>query len=64
MALYEKSGTPLTLRSPDELRALVKGFEILPPGVVFTPEWRPDGPPDPGESYERAMVLAGLGRRR
>ena len=44
VALYEKSGTPLTLRSPDELRALVKGFEILPPGIVFTPEWRPDGP--------------------
>jgi hypothetical protein len=44
VALYEKSGTPLTLRSPDEMRALVKGFEILPPGVVFTPEWRPDEP--------------------
>ena len=26
VSLYEKSGTPLTLRSPDELRALVKGF--------------------------------------
>ncbi|WP_326958076.1 SAM-dependent methyltransferase [Amycolatopsis sp. NBC_01286] len=44
VALYEKSGTPLTLRSPDEMRALVNGFEVLPPGVVFTPEWRPDGP--------------------
>jgi hypothetical protein len=50
VSLYEKSGTPLTLRSPDELRALVKGLEILPPGVVFTPEWRPDEPlEDPPE---------------
>ncbi|MEU0793575.1 SAM-dependent methyltransferase [Amycolatopsis sp. NPDC005961] len=59
VALYEKSGTPLTLRSPDELRALVKGFEILPPGVVFTPEWRPDAPlEDPPEQSGGLALVA------
>ncbi|MEV4145169.1 SAM-dependent methyltransferase [Amycolatopsis sp. NPDC049691] len=59
VALYEKSGTPLTLRSPDELRALVKGFEILPPGIVFTPEWRPDGPlEDPPEQSGGLALVA------
>ena len=59
VALYEKSGTPLALRSPDELRALVKGFEILPPGIVFTPEWRPEGPlDDPPEQSGGLALLA------
>ncbi|MEV6877003.1 SAM-dependent methyltransferase [Amycolatopsis sp. NPDC051128] len=61
VSLYEKSGTPLTLRSPDELRALVKGFEILPPGVVFTPEWRPDEPLE--DPPERSGGLALVARK-
>ncbi|MET8848103.1 SAM-dependent methyltransferase [Amycolatopsis sp. NPDC004625] len=58
VALYEKSGTPLALRSPDELAALVTGFEILSPGVVFTPEWRPDEPLEdpPARSGGLALV--------
>ncbi len=62
VALYEKSGTPLTLRSPDELTALVDGFEILPPGVVYTPQWRPEGLPDT-ESPERSGGLALVARK-
>ncbi|HET6708570.1 SAM-dependent methyltransferase [Amycolatopsis sp.] len=59
VALYEKSGTPLTLRSADELRALVNGFEILPPGIVFTPEWRPDDPlEDPPEQSGGLALVA------
>ncbi|HEY3469184.1 MAG TPA: SAM-dependent methyltransferase [Amycolatopsis sp.] len=61
VALYEQSGTPLTLRSSDELRALADGFEILPPGVVFTPEWRPDEPLE--DPPERSGGLALVGRK-
>ncbi|WP_410587797.1 SAM-dependent methyltransferase [Amycolatopsis sp. lyj-23] len=61
VALYEESGTPLTLRSPDELRALVRGFEILPPGIVFTPQWRPDEPP--ADPPERSGGLALVARK-
>ncbi|WP_410567724.1 SAM-dependent methyltransferase [Amycolatopsis sp. cmx-4-61] len=61
VALYEKSGTPLTLRSPEELRALVRGFEILPPGIVFTPQWRPDEPPE--DPPERSGGLALVARK-
>ena len=63
VALYEKSGTPLTLRSPDELRALVKGFEILPPGIVFTPEWRPDGPLEDPPEQSGGLALVGRKER-
>jgi hypothetical protein len=61
--LYRKSGTDVVARSKEELRALVDGFEILPPGVVFTPEWRPDDPAEVGEHPEQASQLALVARK-
>ncbi|WP_410670521.1 SAM-dependent methyltransferase [Amycolatopsis sp. cmx-4-68] len=61
--LYQKSGTNVVARSKDELRALVEGFEIVPPGIVFTPEWRPDDPAEVGEHPELASQLALVGRK-
>jgi SAM-dependent methyltransferase len=63
VALYENTTRPLFLRSGDELRALMDGFEIVEPGVVFTPEWRPDNPEDVGSDPERASILAVVGRK-
>jgi SAM-dependent methyltransferase len=56
--MYKKSANPVTPRSADELRALVGGFEIVDPGIVFIPEWRPDGElhPRPAESGGLALV--------
>ncbi|WP_206793415.1 SAM-dependent methyltransferase [Amycolatopsis sp. MtRt-6] len=61
--LYRKSGTDVVARSRAELRALVDGFEILPPGIVFTPEWRPDDPAEVGAHPEQASQLALVGRK-
>ena len=61
--LYQKSGTDVVARSRDELRALVDGFELVPPGIVFTPEWRPDDPAEVGEHPEQASQLALVGRK-
>jgi hypothetical protein len=61
--LYEKSGTGLVLRSREELTALVDGFEILPPGVVYIPEWRPDDPADVGKHPEQSSGLALVARK-
>ncbi|MGW3958578.1 SAM-dependent methyltransferase [Amycolatopsis sp. NPDC005003] len=61
--LYQKSVTDVVGRSRDELRALVDGFEILPPGIVFTPEWRPDDPSEVGEHPEQASQLALVARK-
>jgi SAM-dependent methyltransferase len=46
VAMYQKSSNPVIPRSEDELRALVDGFEIVDPGIVFIPQWRPDSPED------------------
>ncbi|GLY34796.1 hypothetical protein Amsp01_008200 [Amycolatopsis sp. NBRC 101858] len=61
--MYQKSGTNVVARSRDELRALLDGFEILPPGIVFTPEWRPDDPDEVGEHPELASQLALVARK-
>ncbi|MEV5716473.1 SAM-dependent methyltransferase [Amycolatopsis mediterranei] len=56
--LYRNSGTDVVARSRAELRALVDGFELVPPGIVFTPEWRPDDPGQIGDHPEQASQLA------
>jgi hypothetical protein len=64
-ALYRsRTRTAGVLRSPAEILAFFDGYDLVEPGLVDLPQWRPDGPQDPDESYELAMVLAGLGRRR
>ncbi|MFI5587862.1 SAM-dependent methyltransferase [Amycolatopsis sp. NPDC051758] len=60
VAMYQKSSNPVVPRSADELRKLVDGFEIVDPGIVFIPEWRPDAasdvPDDPAECGGLALV--------
>ena len=41
---YEKSTAKLTVRSAGETAAFFDGLELLDPGVVLLPRWRPDGP--------------------
>ena len=41
---YEKSTAKLTVRSAEEVSTFFDGMELLDPGVVLMPYWRPDGP--------------------
>jgi trans-aconitate methyltransferase len=41
---YEKSTAKLTVRSAKEVTAFYDGLQLLDPGVVLLPRWRPDGP--------------------
>jgi hypothetical protein len=44
---------------------MFEGFDILDPGVVFTPQWRPDSPNDVlSDQPDRAAVYAAVGRKR
>ncbi|MEY9892749.1 trans-aconitate methyltransferase [Catenulispora sp. MAP12-49] len=40
---YEKSTAKLTVRSAKETGAFFDGLDLLDPGVVLLPRWRPDG---------------------
>ncbi|HEX2418633.1 MAG TPA: SAM-dependent methyltransferase [Micromonosporaceae bacterium] len=55
----------VTMRSRAEIIRMFEGFDILEPGVVFTPQWRPDSPDDEfGNRPDRSAVYAAVGRKR
>lgn len=48
IAIWNASGSvPYHLRSPEQIAGFLDGLEILEPGVVSCPQWRPDGEPAP-----------------
>ena len=57
----KNSRDPMCFRSYDEVLAMFDGFELIEPGVVDAPKWRPDS------DYHHIGsqgVYAGLGRKR
>ncbi len=61
--LYRRAGAPLTMRSRLEVEALFDGFDLVPPGAVFLPLWRPDSPADVDDHPEEFSGYAVVGRR-
>jgi hypothetical protein len=49
------------IRTRAEITGFFDGFELLDPGVVWLPEWRPDSPADVPEDPARFWGLAGVG---
>jgi hypothetical protein len=39
------------------------GFELVEPGLVWVPQWRPEDPDDVGDQPERSSQYAGVGRK-
>jgi hypothetical protein len=60
--IYRRTTTPITMRSHQEIAALFDGFELVEPGIVYLPEWRPDSPDSVGPHPERMPGLVGVGR--
>ncbi|MEU1302584.1 SAM-dependent methyltransferase [Streptomyces shenzhenensis] len=57
---YDATGAiPYILRSPDEITAYYDGFDLLDPGIVSCPLWRPK----PGSSPQPTDVMGGMGRK-
>ncbi|MGW4735202.1 SAM-dependent methyltransferase [Streptomyces shenzhenensis] len=57
---YDSTGAfPYTLRSPQEIAAYYDGLDLLDPGVVSCPLWRPE----PGSSPQPTDVMGGMGRK-
>ncbi|MFB7471768.1 SAM-dependent methyltransferase [Kitasatospora sp. NPDC056184] len=61
--LYRMTPTPLTMRTHEQITAMFEGFELVEPGVVYLPQWRPDQPEAVGEHPERMTGVAGVGLR-
>lgn len=58
--LYDRTPTAVTLRTPDQVADILKGLDIIPPGIVAITDWHPDteddDPPQPS-------VLGAVGRK-
>ena len=52
----------LRVRTRDEIAALLDGFTLVEPGLVWIPEWRPDSPDDVPEDPQQFWALVGVAR--
>jgi SAM-dependent methyltransferase len=56
--------TPSKYRSRAQIRELFEGLEVVEPGLVYIPSWRPEGPDDVFlDQPERVLVWGGVGRK-
>lgn len=60
-ALYAEMGRPVILRNHAEMAALLTGFDLVEPGIVHMPLWRPE-PDDVVENPEQTCVYAVVAR--
>ncbi|WP_141968359.1 SAM-dependent methyltransferase [Actinomadura hallensis] len=60
---WNASGTPhpIKARTSAEIEALFAGLELLEPGVVSCPRWRPE--PSPWGEPEETMTFCGVARK-
>jgi hypothetical protein len=62
--LYERTASPIRMRSRAEVAALLADVELVEPGVEFLPGWRPDHPDDTGGDITWASSYGAVGRLR
>jgi SAM-dependent methyltransferase len=62
--VYDRSVTnPLHVRSRAQIMRFFDGFELVDPGLVFIPEWRPDSPADVPADPRDYGNLVGVARK-
>jgi SAM-dependent methyltransferase len=62
--VYNRSvATSLHLRSRAEILRLFEGFELVEPGLVYAPTWRPDSPADVPSDLRQFGTLVGVARK-
>jgi hypothetical protein len=62
--VYNRSvSTGIRVRSRADILRFFDGFELLDPGLVYIPQWRPDSPDDVPADPSKFWVLVGVGRK-
>ncbi|MCP3818195.1 SAM-dependent methyltransferase [Streptomyces sp. A3M-1-3] len=62
VSVYKNIRNPLIMRSREEIAGFFEGFEMLEPGLVSMPLWRPDAPAVQEDPYAFSG-FAGVGRK-
>lgn len=55
---WKNATSPMHSRTRTEVEALFDGFDLVEPGVVWVPQWRPEGP-----EHGTRWIYAGVARR-
>jgi hypothetical protein len=61
--VYDGATSTVTLRSKTQIAAFFDGWDLVEPGLVQVPLWRPEGKPPRPKELERTWVYGGVGRR-
>jgi hypothetical protein len=62
--VYNRSvSTSVRVRSRAEILRFFDGFDLVDPGLVYIPQWRPDSPQDVPEDPSKFWGLVGVGRK-
>jgi hypothetical protein len=62
-AVYTRATATMTLRTHAQIAALFEGWDLLEPGLVQLPLWRPDGKPPRPKELARVWGYGGVARR-
>jgi len=62
--LFKRTPTPGRPRSRSDVERLFAGYDLVEPGLVWTPQWRPEHPDEVGDHPERSATYVGVGRKR
>jgi hypothetical protein len=55
--------TNVQVRSRPDILRFFDGFDLVDPGLVYIPQWRPDSPGDVPEDPAKFWALVGVGRK-
>lgn len=62
--VYARTSSAARPRSLRTIAGYFEGLELVEPGLVYAPLWRPDNPADPFQDQpERSGILVGVGRK-
>lgn len=61
--LSRQTSTPVTFRTAAQIAALFDGFDLVEPGLVWAPLWRPDPGDDLPDHPERSGNCVGVARK-
>ncbi|HET9141148.1 SAM-dependent methyltransferase [Actinophytocola sp.] len=60
---YDDTTTPFISRTPAQVMELMAGTELVEPGLVWVPQWRPEMDQDVGEHPEQIGIMGAVGRK-
>lgn len=61
--VFKTTQEPAHPRTHAQVMRLFDGFELVKPGLVYTSQWRPESPEDPGDHPHYSNLYAAVGRK-